>query len=131
MAVAPPFGRLVTAMVTPFTPGGDEVDLGAASRLALYLVDEQKNDALVVNGTTGESPTTSDAEKAALVRVVVDAVGDRAEVIAGVGTNDTRHSQRLAREAADAGATGLLVVTPYYTKPPQDALVAHFTAGLC
>jgi len=128
MAVAPPFGRLVTAMVTPFTPGGDEVDLGAASRLARYLVDEQKNDALVVNGTTGESPTTSDAEKAALVRVVVDAVGDRAEVIAGVGTNDTRHSQRLAREAADAGATGLLVVTPYYSKPPQDALVAHFTA---
>ena len=64
MAVAPPFGRLVTAMVTPFTPGGDEVDLGAASRLALYLVDEQKNDALVVNGTTGESPTTSDADGA-------------------------------------------------------------------
>lgn len=121
----PPFGRLVTAMVTPFTVDGD-LDLDAAAKLASYLVDEQGNDGLVVNGTAGESSTTSDQEKADLLSAVVDAVGDRASVIAGVGTSDTRHSAELARQAAGLGADGLLVVTPYYSKPPQRGLLDHF-----
>ncbi|MGW1197432.1 4-hydroxy-tetrahydrodipicolinate synthase [Streptomyces sp. NPDC002536] len=121
-----PFGRVLTAMVTPFTSEG-ALDLDGAQRLARHLVDAG-NDGLVVNGTTGESPTTSDAEKAQLVRAVVEAVGDRAHVIAGAGTNDTHHSTELARAAQDAGAHGLLVVTPYYNKPPQEGLVRHFTA---
>ena len=114
-------------MVTPFTPDG-EVDLAAAARLATYLVDEQQNDALVVSGTTGEAPTTTDTEKQLLLKAVVAAVGDRAKVIAGVGTFNTRHSLALADQAANAGAHGLLVVTPYYSKPPQTGLIAHFTA---
>jgi 4-hydroxy-tetrahydrodipicolinate synthase len=122
-----PFGRLLTAMVTPFRPDGS-VDLDGAARLATYLVDEQGNDGLVISGTTGESPTTSDAEKEALLRAVVEAVGDRARVVAGVGTNDTHHTVELARTAEKAGAHGLLVVTPYYNKPPQAGLIAHFTA---
>jgi 4-hydroxy-tetrahydrodipicolinate synthase len=120
-----PFGRLLTAMVTPFTVER-ELDLDAAAELAGYLVDEQRNDALVINGTTGESPTTNDAEKAELVRVVKDAVGDRAQVVAGVGTFDTTHTTHLAEQAEKAGADGLLVVTPYYSKPPQAGLLAHF-----
>ncbi len=127
-AATPPFGRLVTAMVTPFTGDGARVDLDAAARLATYLVDVQRNDALVVNGTTGEAPTTSDDEKAALVRCVADTVGDRAKVLAGVGTSDTRHTCRLAAMAADAGADGLLVVAPYYSKAPQRGVAAHFVA---
>lgn len=122
----PVFGRLLTAMVTPMSADG-EVDVARAAELAARLVDEQHNDAVLVNGTTGESPTTSDAEKSALVRAVVEAVGDRAQVVAGVGTNDTPHTLELARQAADAGADGLLVVTPYYSKPPQEGLIAHFT----
>jgi 4-hydroxy-tetrahydrodipicolinate synthase len=121
-----PFGRVLTAMVTPFTADG-ALDLDGAQRLAAHLVDAG-NDGLVVNGTTGESPTTSDAEKARLVRAVVDAVGDRAFVVAGAGTNDTQHSVELARAAQDAGAHGLLAVTPYYSKPPQEGLLRHFTA---
>lgn len=121
----PVFGRLLTAMVTPFDADG-AVNLAEARKLAAYLVDEQRNDALVINGTTGESPTTTDAEKAELIAAVVDEIGDRAQVVAGVGTNDTRHTVRLAQQAADAGASGLLVVTPYYSKPPQDAVAAYF-----
>ncbi|MFJ5676912.1 4-hydroxy-tetrahydrodipicolinate synthase [Streptomyces sp. NPDC093097] len=121
-----PFGRVLTAMVTPFTADG-ALDLDGAQRLASHLVDAG-NDGIVLNGTTGESPTTSDAEKAQLVRVVVEAVGDRAFVVAGAGTNDTRHSLELARAAQDAGAHGLLAVTPYYSKPPQEGLLRHFTA---
>jgi len=121
-----PFGRVLTAMVTPFTADG-ALDLDGAQRLAAHLVDAG-NDGLVVNGTTGESPTTSDAEKSDLVRAVRQAVGDRAHVIAGVGTNDTRHSIELARAAEQAGAHGLLTVTPYYNKPPQEGLLRHFTA---
>ncbi|MEU7132716.1 4-hydroxy-tetrahydrodipicolinate synthase [Streptomyces sp. NPDC046261] len=121
-----PFGRVLTAMVTPFTAEG-ALDLDGAQRLAAHLVDAG-NDGLVVNGTTGESPTTSDAEKAQLVRAVVEAVGDRAHVVAGAGTNDTHHSVELARAAQQAGAHGLLVVTPYYNKPPQEGLRRHFTA---
>ncbi|WP_433652294.1 4-hydroxy-tetrahydrodipicolinate synthase [Micromonospora zamorensis] len=122
-----PFGRLLTAMVSPFTPDGS-LDLDGAARLAGHLVDEQGNDALVVNGTTGESPTTTEAEKDHLIRAVVEAVGDRAKVVAGVGTNDTRHTIELAAAAEKAGAHGLLVVTPYYNKPPQSGLLRHFTA---
>jgi 4-hydroxy-tetrahydrodipicolinate synthase len=114
-------------MITPFSPAG-ELDLPRATELARYLVDEQHNDALVVNGTTGEAPTTNDAEKADLVRAVVDAVGDRAQVVAGVGTFDTTHSLHLAEQAAKSGAHGLLVVTPYYSKPPQAGLLRHFRA---
>ncbi|MFC1407341.1 MULTISPECIES: 4-hydroxy-tetrahydrodipicolinate synthase [Streptacidiphilus] len=121
-----PFGRALTAMVTPFTADGS-LDLEGAQRLAAHLV-AAGNDGLVVNGTTGESPTTTDAEKSALVRAVVEAVGDRAHVVAGVGTNDTRHSVELAHQAEQAGANGLLVVTPYYNKPPQEGLRRHFTA---
>lgn len=121
-----PFGRVLTAMVTPFGADGG-LDLDAAATVAEHLIDTG-HDGIVVNGTTGESPTTTDAEKAAMVRAVVEAVGDRAVVVAGVGTNDTAHSQHLAREAAQAGAHGLLVVTPYYSKPPQSGLLAHFGA---
>jgi 4-hydroxy-tetrahydrodipicolinate synthase len=121
-----PFGRVLTAMVTPFTADG-ALDVDGAQQLAAHLVDAG-NDGLIVNGTTGESPTTSDAEKALLVRAVVEAVGDRAHVVAGAGTNDTAHSLELARAAAAAGAHGLLAVTPYYSKPPQEGLYRHFTA---
>jgi 4-hydroxy-tetrahydrodipicolinate synthase len=121
-----PFGRLLTAMVTPFHPDGS-LDTDGAGRLATYLVDEQGNDGLIISGTTGESPTTSDAEKEALLRAVIEAVGDRAHVIAGVGTYDTHHSVELARAAEKAGAHALLAVTPYYNRPPQSGLVRHFT----
>jgi 4-hydroxy-tetrahydrodipicolinate synthase len=124
---AAPFGRMLTAMVTPMTADG-QVDYPGAARLASYLVDDMRNDGLVISGTTGESPTTSDAEKDRLLRTVIDAVGDRAVVLAGAGTNDTAHSCELARQAERAGAHGLLVVTPYYNKPPQDGLAAHFAA---
>ena len=118
-----PFGRVLTAMVTPFTPDG-ELDLDGAAALATSLVD-QGNDGLVVSGTTGEAPTTSDTEKSELLRAVVDAVGDRAAIVAGVGTNDTRHSVELSRAAEKAGAAGLLLVTPYYNRPPQAGVLAH------
>ena len=127
MSPAPPFGRLHTAMVTPFTDDGD-VDLDGAAALAAYLVDELGHDGLVVNGTTGEAPTTTDAEKADVLRVVVDAVGDRAHVVAGVGTSSTAHTLSLAADAEKAGAVGLLVVTPYYSRPPQSGLLQHFRA---
>ncbi|MFC0529163.1 4-hydroxy-tetrahydrodipicolinate synthase [Phytohabitans kaempferiae] len=122
-----PFGRLLTAMVSPFRADGS-LDVEGAARLATYLVDEQANDALVINGTTGESPTTSDGEKEQLIRAVVEAVGDRAKVVAGVGTNDTSHTIELATTAEKAGAHGLLVVTPYYNKPPQAGVLRHFTS---
>jgi 4-hydroxy-tetrahydrodipicolinate synthase len=119
-------GTLLTAMVTPFGPDGS-LDLPAAARLANYLVDAGC-DGLVISGTTGESPTTTDAEKLALLRAVLEAVGDRARVIAGAGTYDTAHSVQLAKACAAEGAHGLLVVTPYYSRPPQAGLMAHFTA---
>lgn len=121
----PVFGRVLTAMVTPFKPDG-QLNLDEAGKLARHLVDELGNDALVINGTTGESPTTSDAEKSALIEAVGEAVGDRAAIVAGVGTFSTEHSAELARQAAEAGADGLLVVTPYYSRPPADALEQHF-----
>jgi len=118
---------MITAMVTPMTPDG-AVDYDGAARLADYLVTEMRNDGLVVNGTTGEAPTTTDAEQEQLLRVVVETVGSRAKVVAGVGTNATAHTIELAHQAERAGCHGLLVVTPYYNKPPQPALEAHFTA---
>ncbi|MFI6683396.1 4-hydroxy-tetrahydrodipicolinate synthase [Streptomyces sp. NPDC050485] len=119
-----PFGRALCAMVTPFT-ASYELDLVAAQQLAAHLVDNGC-DGLVLNGTTGESPTTSDEEKTALVRAVVEAVGDRAAIVAGVGSASTAHTVALARAAEQAGADGLLVVTPYYSRPPQEAVAAHF-----
>lgn len=124
---APVFGRVLTAMVSPMTEEG-AIDLPRARELACRLVDEQRCDGIVVNGTTGESPTTTDEEKAQLVRTVVEAVGEDAAVVAGVGTNDTAHTVELARSAADAGADGLLVVTPYYSKPTQVGIAEHFRA---
>jgi 4-hydroxy-tetrahydrodipicolinate synthase len=118
---------MITAMSTPMTPDG-AVDYDGAARLADYLVTEMRNDGLVVNGTTGEAPTTTDAEQEQLLRVVVETVGSRAKVVAGVGTNATAHTIELAHQAERAGCHGLLVVTPYYNKPPQAALFAHFTA---
>ena len=121
-----PFGRVLTAMVTPFTADGG-LDLDSAQRLATHLVDAGC-DGLVISGTTGESPTTSDQEKDQLLRAVIEAVGDRAHVVAGVGTYDTHHTIELATQADKAGANGTLVVTPYYNKPPQAGLIRHFTA---
>lgn len=123
----PVFGRLLTAMVTPMTFDG-AVDLRRTGELAHKLVEEQNNDGIVVNGTTGESPTTTDSEKAEIVKAVVEAVGSDAAVVAGVGTNDTAHTIELAHQAAEAGADGLLVVTPYYSKPSQAGIIEHFTA---
>ena len=120
----PPFGRALCAMVTPFTEAGT-LDLDGAQLLAERLVSEGC-DGLVLSGTTGESPTTTDAEKSALVAAVREAVGDRASLVSGVGTFDTRHTVELALQAEKAGADGVLVVSPYYSKPPQDALEAHF-----
>ncbi|MGH3358164.1 MAG: 4-hydroxy-tetrahydrodipicolinate synthase [Nocardioidaceae bacterium] len=121
-----PFGRVLTAMVTPFRPDG-ELDLDAVQKLSNHLVDNG-NDGLVVSGTTGESPTTNPDEDGRLLAAVLDAVGDRASVVAGVGNNDTQASARLARQAKAAGAHGLLLVSPYYNKPPQAGLVRHFAA---
>ncbi len=113
-------------MVTPMRPDGS-LDLGAAQRLATHLVDAG-HDGLVVSGTTGESPTTSAAEKDELLRAVVDAVGQRAVIVAGAGSNDTAKSIESVQAAAKAGAHAVLAVTPYYNKPPQDGLLAHFRA---
>lgn len=122
-----PFGHLLTAMVTPFTDDL-EVDYDGVAALATYLVDELGHDGLIVNGTTGESPTLRDSEKIASLTIVLEAVGDRATIVAGAGNNDTRHSIEIAQAAQDAGAHGLLLVTPYYNKPPQAGIAAHFQA---
>lgn len=121
-----PFGRMVTAMVTPMHDDGS-IDYEGVRKLATYLADNG-NDGLVVNGTTGESATTTDEENVATVEAVVQAVGERVRIIAGVGTNDTAHSCRAAKALAAVGAHAVLVVTPYYNKPPQDGIVEHFRA---
>lgn len=121
------FGTVLTAMVTPFTADGSKIDFNAAAKLANDLVD-LGNNGLVVNGTTGESPTTDEHEKLELLKVVIEAVGSRAKVVAGAGSNDTAHSILLAKDAQKAGAHGLLVVTPYYNKPPQAGIYAHMVA---
>jgi 4-hydroxy-tetrahydrodipicolinate synthase len=120
---AAPFGHVLTAMVTPFADDGT-VDLEATARVATHLVDHG-HDGLVVSGTTGESPTTA-AESGQVLAAVKDAVGDRATVVAGVGTNDTAHSVELARQAEKVGADGLLLVTPYYSKPGPAGITQHF-----
>lgn len=120
------FGSVCVAMVTPFDSDG-ELDVVAGRDLAAHLV-EQGIDALVLAGTTGESPTTTDEEKVALLRAVREEVGDKARIIAGAGSNDTRHAVAMAKSAAEAGADGLLVVTPYYSKPSQAGVEAHFRA---
>ncbi|GHG56332.1 4-hydroxy-tetrahydrodipicolinate synthase 2 [Sinomonas cellulolyticus] len=118
------FGTLLTAMVTPFTEDG-EVDFEAAGKLAAKLVDDGC-DGLVVTGTTGETSTLTDEENLGMFKAVLEAVGGRAKVIAGTGTNDTRHSVSLSRRAAELGVDGLLLVTPYYNKPSQAGVQAHF-----
>ena len=120
------WGRLLTAMVTPFNKDGS-VNYDEAARIASWLVDEQANDGLVISGTTGESPTLSDAEKLQLLTTVLDAVGDRAAVVFGAGTNDTAHSIHMAKAAENHGAHGIMLVNPYYNKPGQAGLEAHFS----
>ncbi|MGO1522448.1 MAG: 4-hydroxy-tetrahydrodipicolinate synthase [Nesterenkonia sp.] len=122
----PHFGHLITAVVTPFTKD-DRIDFKAFESLAAKLVDEG-NDSLVVSGTTGETSTLEDYEKADLVRAAKSAVGDRAKIIAGTSTNHTSHDLEMAARAERAGADGQLVVTPYYNKPSQDGVHAHITA---
>ncbi len=118
------FGHVVTAMVTPFDAGG-QVDYSKAAALAKRLI-ERGNDGLVIAGTTGESPTLSDEEKIRLFGAVKDAVGSRGKIIAGTGTYDTAHSIHLSKEAHRVGCDGLLLVNPYYNRPSQDGLYAHF-----
>jgi 4-hydroxy-tetrahydrodipicolinate synthase len=126
MSPAPvaPFGRLLTAMATAFKDDGS-VDLEGTARIAAHLVDHG-HDGVVVSGTTGESPTTTTAEDGQILAAVKDAVGDRAKVVAGVGTNATAHSVELAQQAEKVGADGLLLVTPYYNKPSQAGVLHHF-----
>ena len=121
-----PLGRVLTAMVTAFHDDGS-VDTVGTARVAEHLV-AHGNDGVVVSGTTGESPTTTTEEDGAILQAVLDAVGDRATVVAGVGTNNTAHSVELAEQARRLGADGVLVVTPYYSKPTQDGVAAHFEA---
>lgn len=122
-----PFGVMLTAMVSPFHEDGS-LDLDGAQVLASHLVDTLGHDGLVVNGTTGESATKTDEEDLAVLRAVLQAVGDRATVIAGVGTNDTAHSVEAARAASAVGAHAVMAVSPYYNRPPQEGLVRHFHA---
>ena len=123
-APAAPFGRVLTAMATAFHDDGS-VDLDGTARIAAHLVDHG-HDGVVVSGTTGESPTTTVAEDGAILTAVKDAVGDRATVVAGVGTNATAHSVELAEQAAKIGVDGVLLVTPYYNKPGQAGVLHHF-----
>jgi 4-hydroxy-tetrahydrodipicolinate synthase len=120
------WGKLLTAMLTPFDADGG-VNYDEAARLAAYLVDVQKNDGVVVNGTTGESPTLTESEKLQLLSVVIDAVGNRASVLFGAGTYNTAESIHLTREGERRGAHGIMLVNPYYNRPGQDGLYAHFS----
>ena len=122
-----PFGVMLTAMITPFAHDGSQ-DLVGAQALATHLVDNLHHDGLVINGTTGEASTKTDAEDLALLQAVVEAVGDRATVIAGVGTNDTAHSVACARAAVNAGVDALMASSPYYNRPPQQGIYEHFIA---
>ncbi|NDA80037.1 MAG: 4-hydroxy-tetrahydrodipicolinate synthase [Actinobacteria bacterium] len=126
MQIAPPFGRLITAMVTPFTKDL-EIDWPGLEKIAAHLV-ASGHDGIVVNGTTGEAPTTSDEEKVQIIKTVKGVVGPAIKVIAGAGNNETSHSVIQGQAAQAAGADGLLVVTPYYNKPPQSGVAAHFRA---
>ncbi|MEP6666410.1 MAG: dihydrodipicolinate synthase family protein, partial [Nocardioidaceae bacterium] len=125
-AMTAPFGRVLTAMVTPFDADG-AINVDAAAGLASHLVDHG-HDGLVIFGTTGESPTVTPAEQEKVLRGVVEAVGQQASVVAGVGSYDTASAVALTRTASACGADGVLAVTPYYNKPPQAGILAHFTA---
>ena len=126
MSIPAPFGRLITAMVTPFKDDLS-IDWAGVEKLAAHL-QSTGHDGIVVNGTTGEAPTTSDDEKIEIIKVVKRATSGKLQVIAGAGNNETSHSIEQAEMAAAAGADGLLVVTPYYNKPPQAGIEAHFRA---
>ena len=126
MQSTPPFGRLITAMITPFTKEL-EINWAGVEEIAAHLV-ASGHDGIVVNGTTGEAPTTSDEEKVEIIKVVKNVVGSKIHVIAGAGNNETSHSVIQGQQAQSAGADGLLVVTPYYNKPPQSGVAAHFKA---
>ncbi|RJX40744.1 4-hydroxy-tetrahydrodipicolinate synthase [Paenibacillus pinisoli] len=121
------FGRLITAMVTPFDANG-QIDWQTAGKLVDYLIEEQQSDSLVVAGTTGESPTLSDDEKIELFRFVVKQAAGRCKIIAGTGSNNTVHSIHLTQEAEACGVDGILLVAPYYNKPSQEGLYQHFKA---
>ncbi|MEI6763639.1 MAG: 4-hydroxy-tetrahydrodipicolinate synthase [Actinomycetes bacterium] len=121
-----PFGRMITAMVTPFDKDG-AIDWDGVATLANHLADHG-HDAIAVNGTTGEAPTTKTSEKLEIIRVVKAAVGDRVKVLTGAGDNETSYTVDQAKRCAEVGADGLLIVTPYYNKPPQAGIEAHFKA---
>ena len=121
-----PFGVMLTAMITPFHSDGT-MDLEGGQQLATHLVDVLQHDGLVVNGTTGESATTTDQENLDLIRAVLEAVGDRATIVAGVGSNDTAHSIACARSAEQVGAHAIMAVSPYYNRPPQELSLIHIS----
>jgi 4-hydroxy-tetrahydrodipicolinate synthase len=126
MSIKPPFGRLITAMVTPFDKDG-AIDWDGVAKLAQHLVDTG-HDGIAVNGTTGEAPTTKSSEKLEIIKVVKSVVGEKITVLSGAGDNETSYTVEQAKRSQDAGADGLLVVTPYYNKPPQAGIEAHFRA---
>ena len=126
MRTPAPFGRLITAMVTPFAKDGS-IDWDGIATLATHLADHG-HDAIAVNGTTGEAPTTKSSEKLEIIKVVKSTVGSRVKVLSGAGDNETSYTVEQAKRSADAGADGLLIVTPYYNKPPQAGIEAHFKA---
>ena len=121
-----PFGRMITAMITPFAKDGS-IDWDGVATLANHLADHG-HDAIAVNGTTGEAPTTKSSEKLEIIKVVKSAVGSRVKVLSGAGDNETAYTVEQAKRSADAGADGLLIVAPYYNKPPQAGIEAHFRA---
>ncbi len=120
------WGRLLTAVLTPFTSSG-EVNYKEAARIARYLVDDQANDGLVVAGTTGESPTLSEDEKLRLLEVILEEVGDRAAILFGAGSYNTAESIHMTQAAEKRGAHGIMLVNPYYNRPGQEGLEAHFS----
>ena len=124
--IQPPFGRMITAMVTPFNKDGS-IDWDGVAKLAVHLADHG-HDAIALNGTTGEAPTTKTSEKLEIIRVVKSVVGDRVKILTGAGDNETSYTVDQAKRCAEVGADGLLIVTPYYNKPPQAGIEAHFKA---
>jgi len=126
MRTPAPFGRLITAMITPFAKDGS-IDWDGVATLATHLADHG-HDAIAVNGTTGEAPTTKSSEKLEIIKVVKSTVGSRVKVLSGAGDNETSYTVEQAKRSADAGADGLLIVAPYYNKPPQTGIEAHFKA---
>jgi 4-hydroxy-tetrahydrodipicolinate synthase len=126
MRTPAPFGRLITAMITPFAKDGS-IDWDGVATLATHLADHG-HDAIAVNGTTGEAPTTKSSEKLEIIKVVKSTVGSRVKVLSGAGDNETSYTVEQAKRSADAGADGLLIVAPYYNKPPQAGIEAHFKA---